>query len=344
MRTKIISNSDTYKDTGRTVDAETYTFLTGGNDVGERKVYASPYAIEMDGITIQKDARFIFLNKSDVIFYCLNDQPIGSGVVPAGSLLWFHDGQLVSSIFNADTSFTDINFKKGSALYFYLGKQISSGVLAKDTNVQGFMLKENTTVNLYENGQLCEGRLAVSTTLNGAFFIKGTLVVLDNSVLEHVELEEDVLAKSYLFRKNSTLHFHPNGQVSVGMLAREEEIRGISFSKLSDLFFDDKGNIIKAEVEEFVFRHESKEYPLFLKDAEINGVTIKLSPKESWLITKTAFSYKGVTYPAGSVLYFDGNNHAESILVKEPISINRKSYPANTHFWFRPGGTPYVPK
>lgn len=307
------------------------------------KIFELTKDYKVGGVQLNKSSKVILPKDKFIVVSCTKDQQIGNDIIiPSKSYLLFYEGRLISAMISEPVADKKIIFQERSFIFFNKDNGISSGGLRDNTEIQGIILQAKSVVSFHSNGSLESGKLAQSKSINGSVFIENTLVgYREDGSLEYVELAADTQIGDYLFRKGAHVSFHKSGQVNVGMIAREETVEGTAFPELCELTFDEKGKCIEAEVDEFVFKHEGKEYPLFLKDVELNGVKIqlmKLYNNKRYTIIKP-FSYKGVTYPTGSVLEFDKNNHATSIQVE---AVNPGSY--SKVYLFREDGSRYLSK
>ena len=103
--------------------------------------------------------------------------------------------------------------------HYHNENQLSEGVLANSTNINGIELKAYDIICY-----TCEGNLS-------------DVFVCDPTLVNGMEFIHDI-------------HFHNNGQVKVGEIAKSTTINGVVYQAYSRLSFDENGNVIDVCIDD----------------------------------------------------------------------------------------------
>jgi hypothetical protein len=115
---------------------------------------------------------------------------------------------------------------------FYDGGRLRRATLSREHEIAGNLLPAGTRVSFHEDGRLRECHLAgAGAVLSGRPLPKGTKVVFDGGGrLRNCLLPENTVIEGHLCLgkgNNWSTGFHPNGQLRLAWLARDEEIQGV---------------------------------------------------------------------------------------------------------------------
>ncbi|MFM7750498.1 MAG: hypothetical protein ACKPB0_08785 [Opitutaceae bacterium] len=115
---------------------------------------------------------------------------------------------------------------------FHEGGRLMRATLAREHEIAGNVLPAGTRVSFHEDGRLRECHLdAAGAVLSGRPLPKGTEVVFDGGGrLRNCLLPENTMIEGHLCLGKGThwsTGFHPNGQLRLAWLARDEEIQGV---------------------------------------------------------------------------------------------------------------------
>lgn len=115
---------------------------------------------------------------------------------------------------------------------FHEGGSLKRATLAREHEIAGNVLPAGTRVSFHEDGRLRECHLdAAGAVLSGRPLPKGTEVVFDGGGrLRNCLLPENTMIEGHLCLGKGTnwsTGFHPNGQLRLAWLARDEEIQGV---------------------------------------------------------------------------------------------------------------------
>ena len=115
---------------------------------------------------------------------------------------------------------------------FHDGGRLRRAKLSRDHEIAGNQLPAGTRVSFLEDGRLRECHLdAAGAVVSGRPLPRGTEIVFDgNGRMRNCLLPENTVIEGHLCLgrgDNWSTGFHPNGQLRLAWLARDEEIQGV---------------------------------------------------------------------------------------------------------------------
>jgi hypothetical protein len=151
-----------------------------------------------------------------------------------------HGGNLV-----VDSMIKGIKYKADTFVFFFDNGIVSSGGLAQNIIVNDIEYKANSGISFHENGVTKIGTLAQNTVINEIEYRADSVIEFDeNQNVKHlIRVPYDRKIKGIIFKVESSLKFHANGNVKEGIIAKETIINGRYFQPDISLEFDENGKV-----------------------------------------------------------------------------------------------------
>lgn len=250
-------------------------------------------------------------------------------------LCLFDQNRLIGAKIFRPMSLNGLSLKANQEIYFHDDKSIRSCVLAEDTMVKGIPLNKGSFCSFFKDGSPKEGVLAKAITINGIKLKKGfSFEFSAPKVVKYFVSETNVRIGDWNFAKSNGVFFYENQQLWTGTVASNVNYDGLIIPMGSDVFFDEKGMLVRVEVEGFSIEYKGRRKDICFAGIEIKGIKITTAPSvESWNELKKAISFKGYVFPKGSYLEFN-KGMLERIETRKPLYSGRKKAKAKTFFIF----------